>query len=203
MFPSFLVQISSIAKRNKSKFSFWILEGLSCSFWNQDPTKHAQRGLVAQSFLLYKWQCPSPVDIFCMIPKLVMTAVKHDNEKSTNIWWKNVNVSFFFSPLHLGSFIRKKNSHRHHHSESSILIMLKMAINIYSYQKKHPTVLALVKLLLENKSSHPIFSWKVAVVSPTTTIEEHKIATSRGNTNLDQISRSPKCVKNCEKGLLL
>lgn len=55
-------------------------------------------------------KCPSPVDIFCMIPKLVMTAVKHDNEKSMNIWWKNVNVSCFFSPLHLGKFIKQKKT---------------------------------------------------------------------------------------------
>ena len=50
------------------------------------------------------------------------------------------------------------------------------------------------------KKSSKTLHTKVAVVSPTTTIEEHKIATSRGNTNLDQISRSPQV---CEKGLLL
>ena len=48
MYHFCLVQISSIAKRNKSKFSFWIWEGLSSSFWNQDPTKHAQSSSSAQ-----------------------------------------------------------------------------------------------------------------------------------------------------------
>ena len=104
----------------------------------------------------------------------------------------------FFSVASEKFSLVKKNSHRHHHSESSILIMLKMAINIYSY--KNPIGGSEAASRKQEQSSN--FQLKSGCCEPNHHYRRAQNSHQQGQYKPGSDQGHPG-VKNCEKGLLL